>query len=194
MPNVHHKGIMRIKWKMCNYCCKNESKLFTVLNVKQIQDHCVRCLSLVLLEHVEKVNTSKLASKWSQNRSANMNKSLSRVSSTESLYQFQTTGVWLTTAIISLPNFWLVYYYCASSVVENVKHSLTSSIPLSDFFFLCRNLLFESRFQIHAISSTNTCTFYPTSCNSSLRTPRCLSLYSSTLAFPSSNSLCNSFS
>lgn len=64
-----------------------------------------------------------------------MNKSLSRVSSTESLYQFQTTGVWLTTAIISLPNFWLVYCYCASSVVENVKHSLTSSIPLSDFFF-----------------------------------------------------------
>lgn len=153
---------------MCNECNKSESKLFTVLlNIRQMQGHCVRHLSLVLLEHVEKVNTSKFASKLSQSRSAKMNKSLSCASSTESLYQFKTTGVWLTRAI-----FLISKLFCGFIATVLFLWWKCSNIPLLLLFpypiFYSFTGVFESRSQIYVISSTNTRTFYPTSCNSSL--------------------------
>lgn len=42
---------------------KCESELFTVLNARHMQGHYDRYLSLVPLEHVEKINTSKPALK-----------------------------------------------------------------------------------------------------------------------------------
>lgn len=176
MPNVRHKGIMRIKWKMCDECNKSESKLFTVLNVRQTQGHCVRHLSLCSLN----INTSKFASKWSQSKSAKMNKSLSCVSSTDSLHQFQTTGVWLTAAI-----FLIFKLFCQFIAIVLFLWRKSSNIPLLPLFpypiFSSFAGVFESRSQIHVISLTNTCTFYPTSCNSSLWAPRCRSLCSLTL-------------
>lgn len=64
-----------------------------------------------------------------------MNQSLSCVSSTESLYQFQTTGVWLTAAIFLIPKLFCWFIAIVLFLwwkVQTVPYFLYSLIP----FFL----------------------------------------------------------
>lgn len=87
-------------------------------------------LSVVLLEHVQKIKTSKSAWKRSQSRSAKINKSPSCVSCTDALYRFQSLGLWMMTAsffFLASKLLLLLGCYCALSIMGDSKHSL---IPL----------------------------------------------------------------